>query len=216
MIKDYERQIDLLKKAESIWYAFGQGFPQNTDWANYRHADHLKLKRQTDIIEQSNGKLFTMQQIIDSEQSANSHLAERNRYVAILVENAFSESSLAIWRVKWRASSLSLNKPDMRQRHHKTQTSFGIPREPKRHYKLKSVLLRRRTQSFGSASLSWRNSCRRNKSKGRLSRIANGSGKITSAWQIRLYNGKPFLVRVFGGYDVFLDGQTGSVIHDYV
>ncbi|KIM34042.1 hypothetical protein M408DRAFT_5422 [Serendipita vermifera MAFF 305830] len=70
LIKDYEKQIELLRKAESVW-----------------HADHLKLKRQADIIEQSNAKLFSMQQIIDSEQNANSHLAEQNRYLENRVES---------------------------------------------------------------------------------------------------------------------------------
>jgi len=80
LIKDYEKQIELLRKAEAIWYVKHRS-NLSANHTLIRHADHLKLKRQADLIEQTSGKLFTMQQIIDSEQHVNGHLTERNRCV---------------------------------------------------------------------------------------------------------------------------------------
>lgn len=87
LIKDYEKQIELLRKAESVWYAASYVFLSEHSQRYKRHSDHLKLKRQADIIEQSRSKLFTMQQTIDSEQNANSYLAERNRYAYLFADH---------------------------------------------------------------------------------------------------------------------------------
>ncbi|PVG00714.1 hypothetical protein CPB86DRAFT_782261 [Serendipita vermifera] len=69
LIKDYERQIETLRKAEEIW-----------------NADHRRLQWQNDIIEQTRSKAVTLQSIIDSEQHINSILAERNRFLEYEIE----------------------------------------------------------------------------------------------------------------------------------
>ncbi|CAG7847255.1 SubName: Full=Uncharacterized protein {ECO:0000313/EMBL:CCA69400.1} [Serendipita indica DSM 11827] len=62
LIQDYERQIEILRKAEEVW-----------------RIDHRKLKWQEDVIEQIRSKAYNMQAIIDSEQYSNAQLTNDNR-----------------------------------------------------------------------------------------------------------------------------------------